>query len=150
MLTMSFKDFFETEWSEGEHELYILKRNAEPIYVGITVRGIWNRWFDSRGHMPRNGWGEFFNGSQVGRAVIENFPESWGWEMELWTLDDCIRFLGEEVDGLRLEIRHTEKLMIDKLKPSLNFRDALHYHKDTSDLIDTSRLQQKAHRELYG
>jgi hypothetical protein len=148
MRKMTFKKFFETDWDEKDYELYILKKGKSVLYIGITERGIWNRWFGQRGHMPRNGWGEFFHGSQAGRAVIENFPESWKWTMEVWSLNDCIKFLGIPYNR-HFTIHNVEPFMIEHLHPSLNGTYA-RYHTDTSDLFDTTDQQQEAHRKTFG
>jgi hypothetical protein len=147
MLTVTFREFFETSWDEGDHELYSLKKGKRVLYVGISECGIWNRWFGQRGHLPRNGWGEFFPGSQAGRAVIENFPKSWKWTIEIWTLQDCAKFLEIQAGNESVFLHHIERLMIERLQPSLNVSYA-HYHKDTSDLIDMSATQ-KAHQALF-
>jgi hypothetical protein len=150
MLKMTLKKFFKTDIDEGRHELYILKRGSDVLYIGISERGVWNRWFGRMsGHMMRNIWGEFFPGSQAGRAVIENFPKSWQWTIELWTIQDCAEFLNIQAGNESIYLHHVEQLMIEKLQPSLNVMHA-RYNKDTSDLFDTSADQQKAHRKLYG
>jgi hypothetical protein len=149
MLKMTLKKFFESDIDEGNHELYILKQSRRVLYIGISERGVWNRWFGFRGpHIGRNLWGEMFPNSPAGRAVIENFPKSWKWQFELWTVEDCVKFLAIPHND-RFTIHHVERLMIEKLKPSLNVTYA-NYHADTSDLFDTSDQQKKAHRDLYG
>jgi hypothetical protein len=148
MLKMTLKKFFETDIDEGNRELYILKKDKRILYIGISERGIWNRWFGAMsGHMPRNGWGEFFPGSQAGRAVIENFPKSWEWQIELWAIKDCCKFLAIPYNE-RFTIKHVEPLMVEKLRPELNRMHA-NYGSIESDLIDTSHLKD-VHRKTFG
>jgi len=106
-------------------ELYILKDKRKVLYIGISKRGIWNRWFDPRGHMPKNIYGDFYYGSSVGRKVITSFPKSWKWTIELWTRKDCLEFLKiDETDSVRfvISINYCESAMIAILKPKLNAR----------------------------
>jgi hypothetical protein len=147
MITMTFADFYKTDWDEGEHELYVLKRGSDVLYVGISERGIWNRWFGSWGHIPANGWGERFAGSQAGRAVLQNAPESANWIMELWTVQDCARFINRPDLRFR-NIRQVEPYMIELLKPSLNVALTT-YAKKPSELIDHAELEA-AYREVFG
>jgi hypothetical protein len=149
MLTMTFKDFYQTDWDEGQHELYILKRGSDVLYIGISERGIWNRWFGGRSsHILSNLWGEKFPGSEVGRAVLENALESADWIMELWTVQDCADFLTEYSHLKFTSIRQVEPFMIEELKPSLNVIFA-NYQKKQTDLIDRSHLAE-AHRKIFG
>jgi len=65
-------------------ELYVLKNEALVLYVGISTRNIWERWFGGFGsHLVRNYYGEWFSTSDAGRAVLENMPASKDWMVEL-------------------------------------------------------------------
>lgn len=147
---MTLKKFFESDVDEGAHELYILRKGRRILYIGISERGVWNRWFGNlSAHMLRNGWGEFYPSSQAGRAVIENFPKSWSWTLELWTIKDCTDFLSIPYHE-RMTIHYVEPLMIRKLKPSLNTVFVNYATKD-GDLINHHEDETRAaHRKIFG
>ena len=123
MITMTFQKFRDTEWDEGDTVLYVVKRGPETLYVGISERGIWNRWFAPRGHMPRNIYGERFWTSHIGEAVAKHAPQSDKWIVELWSLEDCRKFF-QSHNIPNISLRYAEKLMIDHLRPRLNSMSA--------------------------
>lgn len=119
MITLTFAEFHKGDYDDKDecHDLYIIKRDTETLYVGISTRDVWNRWFGQwGGHIRRNGWGEYFHTSEIGRAVIENMPQSNNWTVELWTLDDLRKYFATPL----LSLRRAENLMIKQLKPCHN------------------------------
>lgn len=126
MISLKFKDFRAANYDDSEnYELYILK-HQKIMYIGISRRGIWNRWFSGWGsHLAKNYENLWFANTHAGRAIIENQPFSDAWLIELWTREDCLDFLKDEITELhycidRVEIENIEPLMIQKLKPELN------------------------------
>ncbi len=123
MIEITFKDFYVYQYrEEGFHELYIMKNGLEEIlYIGISNQNIWNRWFGWNGHIMQ-GPNYLVGESAVGRKVVDNLPDSWGWKIQLWTLDDCVEFCTDEL--LHSKDKYTIKMlgpiMIQKLHPSLN------------------------------
>lgn len=131
MITLTFEEFRRGDYDDREefHELYVLRRGDEVLYVGISARGAWMRWFGWNGHITRNGWGEDLHTSSAGRAVIEHAPESNKWLVELWTIEDCARlFIGDEFEPFQMPLRRAENLMIERRRPVLNVTNAP-YHK---------------------
>jgi len=121
MITLTFAEFRDGQRDqEDDFELYIIKRNDETLYVGISKQGVWNRWFGSWGHMPRNIYGEFLYNSGISREIIEHAPQSDNWIVELWTLDDC----RELFQNSSLNLQFSEIYMIKRLQPSFNFTHA--------------------------
>ena len=89
-------------------------------------------------HLVINFYGEWYATSDAGRAIIENLPESNNWSIELWTLQDCIDFLGDrfkEANKTVLTIKYIEPYMIAKLRPSLNIIYA-NYEKPTKNSFE--------------
>jgi hypothetical protein len=127
MIKMTFQKFRDTEWDEGDTELYIIKRGSETLYVGISECGIWNRWFGRRGgHLRSNIYGQYFPTSDIGQAILKHAPESDNWIVELWTVEECAKLFNfnHQEKPARLSLRHVEKLMIDRLRPRLNVINA--------------------------
>lgn len=102
MLTMSFSKFTDPNNfpDDAGIELYVLRKNKKFLYIGISESNVWNRWFGSRGRMYKNAGG-YWNGSDTTSiSIIENMPASFRWNIDLWTLKDCLSFL---------EIEHISK-----------------------------------------
>jgi hypothetical protein len=100
MLTLSFKDFAEPSTDLGEdHEMYVLRNDDDILYVGISVSGIWTRWFNNPSSHMNYYEGGLIVGkfSTVGQMVEQNLPDSLSWKMDLWSVQDGLHFL--EVDG---------------------------------------------------
>ena len=48
-------------------------------------------------------------------------PQSWGWKIQLWTLDDCIALCMHEINPRgRYTIKFLEPIIIQKLRPNIN------------------------------
>jgi hypothetical protein len=128
MITLKFKDFMSGKFDDIDAELYVLKNAENILYIGISKRGVWNRWFDNwSSHIGTNYEGKHFGNSPAGREVIENLPASLDWIIELYTLDDCRIILKDEFASMgfcldRVDIRRCENLMIRKIDPPLNSR----------------------------
>lgn len=149
MISLKFGKFMDGNYDDKDecHELYILKKDNQVLYVGISKRDIWDRWFSGwSSHMILNGWGEWFSDSRVGRAVTENMPVSLEWDIEFFTKEDCLKLLGQNIE--KCSIEYIEGLIINKLQPSLNIALANYSHGQT-DLIDFSHLKA-GHRKVYG
>ena len=119
MITLTFAEFHKGNYDDKEefHEMYIIKQENNTLYVGISSRDVWERWFSQwGGHIRRNGWGEYFHTSEIGRAVIQNMPESDNWIVELWTLEDCRKFFHSPL----LPLGRAETEMIKHLHPVHN------------------------------
>jgi hypothetical protein len=120
MRVLRFGDFragnyADTPGDQAE-ELYLLRDGDEVIYIGITGRGIWQRWFDPFfGHMGRRE-------SAVGGLVKRMLPRSDDWTIELWTLEDCRKAAGDAVKFSRRGslIRDYEFWLIGERRPHLN------------------------------
>lgn len=112
------RDYAETSGDEAE-QLYVLRDETETLYVGISRRGIWRRWFDPDwGHLRRSRMLR----SMVGRFVNRMRPASDEWTIELWTARDCWKYLGGKGRFMRKHenIERYEADMIRKLLPRFN------------------------------
>jgi hypothetical protein len=151
MISVRFEEFMNGEYDNKDeaHELYVLKNESLVLYVGISTRNIWERWFGSiSSHLVRNYYGEWFSTSDAGRAVLENMPVSNDWTIELWTLQDCIDFLGERfarANKSALSIRYVEPYMIGKLRPSLNVIYANYEEGRTEGQGDSANISELHH-----
>lgn len=152
MIKLRFEKFMSGKYDNKDeaHELYVLKNESLVLYVGISTRDIWNRWFGGNSsHLVKNFYGEWFSTSDAGRAVIENLPASNNWIVELWTLQDCIDFLDDRFEGANksaLTINYVEPFMIGKMRPSLNINYA-NYEKPAENAevsAKTSGLHEKS------
>ncbi|MCC6499957.1 MAG: hypothetical protein IT313_06785 [Anaerolineales bacterium] len=122
MIEITFKDFYDYNYRHDVFfELYVMKNSLEEaLYVGISSKNIWERWFGWNGHImagPKHMTGE----SPVGQKIVDHLPESWNWKIQLWTLDDCKNFCAEKLNPRgKYDIQWLEPMMIQKLRPSLN------------------------------
>ena len=100
-------------------KLYIVKESLTVRYIGISNINIWDRWFGgSRGHITFNIYGEMIGNSTIGRLVSQNHKL---FSIELWTIPDCLAFLGfTKYDKINCSIHDLEPRMIKKLKPTCN------------------------------
>lgn len=115
-LRITFKEFEEGDY-EGERNLYIVWYKDQALYIGISESNIWNRWFaDSRGcHVFKIG--ERYRGdysSSIGRCIIDNFPASYNWIIELRHYP--VGLLYKE----RKELKDIERGLIQKYSPLFN------------------------------
>lgn len=128
MLKLSFAKFMNLEDfpDHAGYELYIVKGARKTLYIGISQRNIWNRWFYSgKCHMFQIYDGSWNGNTSIGVEVAKNMPKSLKWKIELWTLEDCQVFLIKDTRELgwlpgRFDITDIEPLMIRKLNPTFN------------------------------
>jgi hypothetical protein len=131
-MKIKFCDFMNINYTDPDtddpndsFEMYIVRRDNKVLYVGISQRCVWNRWFGDFGRMPRNANGNRFATDDISREIVDNLPNSLSWEIELLSVNDCrIYFVGNpEIQKFckdRLDIKDYEAYMIRELKPSLN------------------------------
>lgn len=68
----------------------------EILYIGISSQKIWDRWFGWNGHIFDGR--DFLDGkSSIGEKIVDHLPDSWGWKIQLWTLDDCVALCKDEI-----------------------------------------------------
>ena len=122
MIELNFEQFYQRQYRERGYLLYVMKNGyGDALYVGISLRNIWERWFGFGGHVLYDN-GRFEGYSLIGQKLQDNFPDSLAWKIQLWTLKDCLRFckadLPVSVHAPTIEL--VEAFMIRKLRPSLN------------------------------
>jgi len=109
---------------------------------------VWDRWFNMpSSHLFHAGDNLWRYNSEAGRAVLECYLESKDWTIQLWTVDDCIQFLGLEsrldIKRSQRDIFFVESLMINKLQPALNVAGT-EYQADISKLPERVRQYKDA------
>jgi hypothetical protein len=114
-LSLFFSQFLEANYKRDRHNLYIIWKGKQALYVGISKTDIWGRWFSgSYGHMmfihQTKRW---IGNSSIGSVIERNFPKSLKWKVELrrystfsWT------------DNEKLEM--AEQRLIRELRPLFN------------------------------
>ena len=150
MIEITFEDFHECNFPEGGFELYVLKNGFhDTLYVGISRKNIWSRWFAFGGHMIWDG--KYIIGqSAVGQKIVDHLPDSLKWKFQLWMLDDCIEFCKDILPPLRqYTIELVEPFMIKKLSPILNGSYNLHPGKDTTPKSKKEIEREKFLDEMY-
>lgn len=119
---------------DDDIELYIIKNKRDCLYIGISKSNVWNRWFSGFGsHMFYDARERLCGNSRIGIEISDNFPESYKWTVELWTLEDCLRFLNVPYEHIkeyrqyvrpgtriRFDIKDVEPKMIQKIHPKFN------------------------------
>lgn len=127
---------------------------GDILYIGTSTINIWERWFGWGGHMTWDGqiiYGE----SAIGTKIENHLPDSFHWKIQLWTLQDCIKFCKKELpsDCSRVTVLDVEPLMIQKLSPALNVIHNLKPGKDSTPKSqkekELRRLADKAYDEIF-
>jgi hypothetical protein len=73
---MTFGEFMTGDYEHGAHNLYIVWRDRQALYIGIANCGIYNRWFTSPScHMEAR--------TKIAQVIERNRPASMGWVIEL-------------------------------------------------------------------
>jgi hypothetical protein len=150
MIEITFEDFHGCNFPEEGFRLYVLKNVLhDTLYVGISRKNIWNRWFAFGGHMIWDG--KFIIGqSAVGQKIVDHLPESLQWKMQLWMLQDCIEFCKDILPPSReYTIEFVEPFMIMKLSPILNVSYNLYPGKDTTPKSKREIEHEKFLDEMY-
>lgn len=156
MIELEFGKFCNQDYeSEEYHQLYVmLNGEADTLYVGISRRNIWERWFGFSGHMIYER-GRFLGLSPVGRKIEDHLPDSLKWKIQLWTREDCVNFCKDLLPKTRrkLDIEYIEPFMIQKLSPILNVIYNLNPGKDTTPKSEKElkweRYVDKAYDEIF-
>jgi len=155
MIELEFIQFHGQQYRNNRYELYVLKNGpGDILYIGISTRDVWERWFGWGGHMTWDGkviYGE----SPVGVTIENHLPQSLKWKIQLWTLNDCKKFCRNELQGDmdNLTIREIEPIMIRKLSPALNCTYNLQPGKNTTPKsqkeIELEQKADKAYDEIF-
>jgi hypothetical protein len=150
MKTLTFTDFYKGEFEDIGYELYFVKdSDYKGMYIGISRNSIWHRWFGGgASHMEINTSEKLFGTSIIGQVIERRFPSSWNWIIELWTKEDCLRVLGEELEGKntsRINIETLEPYMISKFEPLYN---VLHGDGSHEDPLISKKLDE-AYKKLF-
>lgn len=128
MLEMKFQEFFNGNYEDNDdHEIYVLTSDREILYIGISKANIWNRWFGNFGRMWKDEDGKFQYSDLVSKEVVDNFPDSLAWSIQLLSTKECIEICKDELKKTtylknRLVNRPDvlERYMIHKFHPVLN------------------------------
>ena len=141
MIELSFKEFHDQDYEDEGYCLYVMKNGlGDVLYVGISTVDVWSRWFGGAGHIPWSGT-MLYGNSSIGEKIVNHFPDSWAWKIQLWTLKDCLTFCDTELPDPNFKItvgeynnavRNVEARMIRKFSPALNTYLNLNPGKDTT------------------
>jgi hypothetical protein len=96
----------------GEACVYVVRDGKTVFYVGLSTRNVINRILDHCGLSAQAGLPD-----SLGRLIFDNAPDSGAWQVELLTLADCSRLLG---DPARLDEQTAEVGLIRLYSPCLN------------------------------
>jgi len=151
MIELEFQQFHDQDYRENGYELYVVRNGlGDVLYVGISTNNIWERWFGWGGHMMWDG-NVIYGESPIGVKIENHLPDSLNWKIQLWTLEDCIKFCRKELPSYKFEktIHAVEPIMIRILSPAINNTYNLNPGKDTTPKSQKEKeLEQKADR-LY-
>ena len=151
MIALRFEDFHEENYEDKGFCLYVMKNGlGDVLYVGISTQDIWSRWFAWGGHLTWDGkiiYGE----SPIGEKIENHLPDSLNWEIQLWTLKDCIKFCRKELhdNPSKVTIHEIEPIMIRKLSPALNITYNLNLGKETTPKSQREREREQKADKLY-
>jgi hypothetical protein len=151
MIELRFDDFHKQNYEDKGYRLYVIKNElGDVLYIGISTVDVWKRWFGWGGHMT---WDRnvIFGESPIGIKIENHLPDSLSWTIQLWTLEDCIHFCGNELPSIVSEtgIREIEPIMIRKLSPALNHTYNLTNGKDTTPINEKEKQLLKKADDAY-
>jgi hypothetical protein len=125
MDTLTFEKFMSGDYPDDDYSIYIVRYNAEVLYIGISRDNIYNRWFTADySHITKFANGALRGNSTIGQVIVGNLPNSLQWSIDLWSIDDCIKLLGDkspcksEYDNNALD--KLERYLISELNPLFN------------------------------
>jgi hypothetical protein len=120
-LILTFAEFYEGDYHGN---LYIVWRGSQALYVGITRDHVWNRWFGNRGHISNidGNWRADYCGSEIGKVIVKNRPESLGWKIELRNIP------------YPMDLESEERRLIHELRPLCNRTHVQQLTKEEMDL----------------
>jgi len=92
--------------------------------------------------------------SAVGQKTVDHLPDSLKWKIQLWTIEDCIKFCNDTLPPLgRYTFEFVELYMIKKLSPILNVYYNLSPGSDTTPKskkeIERKNYLDKMYREIF-
>ena len=155
MIELTFLQFHKQQYRENGFELYVVTNGAgDVLYVGISKNNIWERWFGWGGHMMWDG-NVIYGESAIGVKIENHLPDSLNWKIQLWTLEDCIKFCTKELpaETSEITIHYMEPIMIRKLSPALNSTYNLNPGKDTTPQskkeIEREKLLDQLYKEIF-
>ena len=151
MLEIDFERFHNQEYRKKGFTLYVMKNGAgDTLYVGISSRGIWDRWFGWNGHIVWEGKSIYGN-SPVGQKIVDHLPDSLKWKIQLWTDEDCVRFCKNALPPNKAfhTANYLEPFIIQRLSPILNEIHNLHPGKDTTSKSEREIMREKELDEVY-
>jgi hypothetical protein len=135
----SYDDFMEKDIYDDK-KLYTIRNDERILYIGVSEKTIYERWFLQRNSHLVLGYEDCFTGanSKIGIVIGESLPVSYGWNIDLWGIKGLLEFLEiehiwdeetreyrvpREDDGLlvrRCPIKYLESFMIRYLFPRYN------------------------------
>ncbi len=155
MIELEFIQFHKQQYRNNRYELYVIKNGlGDILYIGISSRDIWERWFGWGGHMTWDG-NVIYGESPIGMKIENHLPHSLKWKIQLWTLNDCKKFCRKELRGTTddITICDIEPIMIQKLSPSLNRTYNLEPGKDSTPRsqkeIEFEQMADRAFDEIF-
>lgn len=134
-ITISFKSFY-NGYDCGNRNLYIIWRNKQCLYVGISRSDIWNRWFGSLSPHIYSLNNDSFN-STIGKVISKNYPKSMSWKIEMRYIED--KWLNTE-----------EINLIQKYRPLFNTTYSPKRNKKEVRLHNILRYGTKQHVSNFG
>ena len=150
MIEIDFETFHNQDFVEEGYDLYVMKNGlGDTLYVGISKQSIWTRWFGWNGHIL---WSEnAIEGiTPVGRKIVDHFPDSLRWKIQLWTLEDCLAFCKDVLPTINISsVDFIERYMIQKLSPILNGSYNLQPRRDTTPKSKREIERDKVLDEMY-
>ena len=125
MDTLTFEKFMSGDHPDDDYSVYIVRDNTEVLYIGISRDNIYDRWFTaSYSHIIKFADGALMGRSTIGEVIVGNMPNSLQWSIDLLSIDDCIKLLGDKspckskYDNNALD--KLERYLISELNPLFN------------------------------
>ena len=150
MIELTFQNFHEQKYDDAGYCLYIVKNGlGDVLYIGISEADVWTRWFGWGGHMTWDG-DVVYAESPIGVKIENHLPDSLSWNIQLWTLEDCMEFLGDFIPPhVNRTIQDIEPLMIKRLSPALNRTYNYTPGKDTTPQSDKEKKWENYVNKSY-
>ena len=147
-IELTFERFMSQDYDDSADDIYtiyIVENGKDVLYVGMTKRNIFDRWFGFSGHMEGENARYY---SEIGKVIYYNMPESKLWTIKMLTTKEAFDLLGEKAPKINnidspLAIEKVEHYLIKELHPLFNISGQSRPHTKTEIELVHKYLEQQ-------
>ena len=148
-IELTFERFMSQDYDDSADDIYtiyIVENAKDVLYVVMTKRNIFDRWFGFSGHMEAGSNPLYY--SEIGKVIYHNMPESKLWTIKMLTTEDAFDLLGEKAPKISNinsshAIRKVEHYLIKELHPLFNVSSQSRPHTEGEIELVRKYLERK-------